>query len=219
MRRLLIAVTLGVFAFLGAAPAVSLAEGTDNEIGACLAADQVWLLVVAEGDKVLANQCTGNPTNGEQALADGGLQIQFGKDRLICTLSGNPATCPTTFDGSYWSYYQGAPGKDYTYSEVGPAQAKPKGGTIEAWCYVTKDEKACTLPQLKIVQAGAELAPPAGATAQDLPVTANPKVSIPGGTPWALIGTGIAAVIVIGALVAWQVTRRKKSGGGAVGGR
>lgn len=208
MRRIFALLTLTLLTFLGAGALSTFADGDDNEIGACLAQDQVWLLVVTQDGEALANQCVGDPANGEQALADGGMQIQFGKNRLICTLSGHPATCPATFDGSYWSYYQGAPGQDYTYSELGAQVSQPEGGTIEAWCFATAEAKECTPPQLVIVQAGQQITPPQGGTAVDLPVTHNEPVSVPSGTPWALILTGVGVVVVIVGLVVWQRSRR-----------
>ena len=66
LRRLLFpllsALALALTAF--AAPLAAHAED-DNAVGACLAADQVWLLVVTDADEVLANECVGTATTGK----------------------------------------------------------------------------------------------------------------------------------------------------------
>lgn len=218
MRKVLALITFTLMAFVGLGASPSQADDVDNEIGSCLTQGQVWLLVVTEDGEPLANQCVGNPTSGEQALADGGIRMQFDKGRMICSMSDHPATCPATFDGSYWAYFQGAPGQEYSYSELGPQASKPEGGAIEAWCFATAEAKECTPPQLNIVQGGQQVAPPTGTTVTDLPVTQNAAVSIPGGTPWALIITGVAVVLVVAALVVVQ-RRRRSAGPKATGGR
>lgn len=211
MTRLLLILALA----LALVPVAARADGEGSEIGDCLAGGQVWLLVTTETGDALANQCVGTPGNGEEALAAGGMEIQFGKGRLVCTLSGHPERCPRTFTGAYWAYYQGAPGEDYTYSDLGPQAHVPTAGSIEAWCYVTA-EKDCTPPHLRIVQDGAEVAPPQGAPAVDLPLTHNVRAEVPSTTPWSTILTVAGIVVAFGGLVAWQRLRRK---GGAVGGR
>lgn len=190
----------------------------ENAVGSCLGADQVWLFVTAEGGEVLANQCVGNPPSGEDALARGGMQIRFGKGRLICSLSGHPAQCPATFTGSYWNYHRGQPGTPYTYSKEGAENSRPSGGTIEAWCYNGPDEKACTPPALTILLGGQQILIPGTDPVEyvDPAPTVNPAVPVPASTPWALISTGV--VIAIGvALVIWR--RRNGTGADQVGGR
>lgn len=212
MRLLTLILTLA----LALVPVTARADGESNEIGECLQTGNVWLLVTTETGDALANQCVGTPANGEAALADGGLEIQFGKGRLVCTLSGHPAQCPRTFTGAYWAYYQGAPGADYTYSDLGPQQHVPEPGTIEAWCYSTTEE-TCVPPQLRIVQNGVEVAPPAGSALVDLPVTQNARAEVPSTTPWGTIATVAAIVVAFAGLVVWQ--RARRDGRGAVGGR
>lgn len=169
----------GVFAALLALAAslgtsAAFADDGDNEVGACLADDQVWLLAVTDTAEVLANQCVGTPTNGVEALENAGIDIGFDDGGMICTLGGHPEECPATFDGSYWSYYHGSPGEEYDYYEVGADSSEPKGGTIEAWCYATAEtDSECTPPQLVITQDGEQVAPPEGTTAEDLAVTST----------------------------------------------
>lgn len=200
---------------LGLAPASARADG-GTEIGDCLASGKVWLLVTTETGEALANQCVGIPGTGEEALAAGGMEIQFGKDRLVCTLSGHPAQCPRTFTGAYWAYYHGGPGAEYVYSDLGASQFQPKPGSIEAWCYTTA-EKDCAPPHLRIVQGGAEVAAPSGAETVDLPVTTNLRVEVPSATSWGVIVTVAVIVVAFAGLVVWQRTRRRS--GGEIGGR
>ncbi len=190
-----------------------------NAVGSCLAADQVWLLVVDSEDEVLANQCVGTPASGEEALARGGMQIRFSKGRLICSLSGHPEQCPATFTGSYWNYHHGRSGEQYRYSKEGAASRRPDSGSIEAWCYNSADEKSCTPPLLRIMSGEQQLLVP-GADAADYvdpAPTANEAVPVPASTPWALIGTGAIIVVGIVAVLWWR--RRANPVDHQVGGR
>ena len=219
MKRLVAVFGALVVAFLlTLSPAPARADGESNKVGACLSSGQVWLVVTTETGDVMSNQCVGTPGDGEQALAAGGMETQSSKHPLICTPPGHPEQCPKTFDGhSYWSYWHGAPGQDYVYSQEGPQTRTPGAGTIEAWCYSTKDNE-CAPPQLLIVTNGAEVPPPPGTTALDLPVTQHAAVSVPSTTPWGVIATVAVIVVVFGALIVWQRSRRKGSDG-AIGGR
>ncbi|MFT3887434.1 MAG: hypothetical protein QM713_04630 [Arachnia sp.] len=204
-----------VVLLLAALPSSARADEGDNEIGACLGSGQVWLLVITDGDQVLANQCVGTPSTGIDALARGGMRLGFGKGTLICSIGGYPDPCPTTWTGAYWAYFQGSPGKDYTYSSLGAESATPVGGAIEAWCYTVPPAKSCTPPQLEIVQGGAAVAPPSG-SARALPVTQNPAVSPPSSTPWPTL---IVAAVVVAAAVGLVLWKRSSRKDGPRGGR
>ena len=195
------------------------ASSGTNAIGACLAADQVWLFVIDADSHVLANQCVGSPASGEEALARGGMQIRFGRGRLICSLSGHPEKCPATFTGSYWNYHHGAAGKRYTYSKQGAANRRPEPGGIEAWCYNGAHEKTCTPPLLKILQNGSPVPVPGvdGSAFIDPAPTFNAPVPIPSTTPWALLGT--AGTIAVGAVALFWWRRRTGVPDDQVGGR
>ena len=141
LRRLLFpllsALALALTAF--AAPLAAHAED-DNAVGACLAADQVWLLVVTDADEVLANECVGTPATGTEALTNAGLELSLDGNGFLCAIGGHPSPCPATFEGQFWNYYQGAAGTEYVYAQTGADENKPKPGTIEAWCYNKADE-------------------------------------------------------------------------------
>lgn len=235
LRRLLFpllsALALALTAF--AAPLAAHAED-DNAVGACLAADQVWLLVVTDADEVLANECVGTPTTGTEALTNAGLELGRDGSNFICSIGGHPTPCPATFNGQFWNYYQGTPGAEYAFSQLGADENKPQPGIIEAWCYNKAEEESCTPPYLKIVKDGAEVAAPEGVTVQDLAVTGAAAAPAATETPatapaeqpdqadggssttvWVAIGV----VVVAGAAVAIYFGRKKPGKGGAVGGR
>ena len=190
-----------------------------NAVGACLDAEQVWLLVVDVDGEVLANQCVGTPSSGEEALARGGMQMRFSKGRLICSLSGHPEQCPATFTGSYWNYHHGTAGGPYAYAKEGASSRRPAPGDIEAWCYNPPEQKSCEPPLLTIISGDQQVPVPGVAAADyiDPPVTANEAVPVPATTPWALIGT--AAVILVGVLAMLWWRRRTGPADDQVGGR
>ena len=228
LRRLLLpllgALALALTAF-AASPAAHAED--DNAVGACLAAEKVWLLVVTDTDEVLANECVDTPATGTDALVAAGLELGRDGSNFICSIGGHPSPCPATFNGQFWNYYQGAPGAEYAFSQVGADESKPQPGTIEAWCYNKAEEETCTPPYLKIVQAGQEVAAPAGATVQDLPVTGEKLTQAPAEQPVPAEGNSTTMAIVIGVVVlaavvvVFIVARMRKSGkgDGAVGGR
>ncbi|HMR50386.1 MAG TPA: hypothetical protein PKE40_14245 [Arachnia sp.] len=180
MSRRIWAALLGalVLSFsLFAAPTTARADGESNEVGACLASDQVWLLVVTDTDEVLANQCVGAPANGTEALTEAGLELVRDSSNFICTIGGHPEACPAAFNGQFWGSYSGAPGQEYAFAMVGPDENVPAPGTIEAWCYNAPGTTECTPPYLTIIQDGQEIAAPEGVTTQDLPVTGGSVVA------------------------------------------
>ncbi len=202
-----------------------ISEGS-NAVGACLDAEQVWLLVTdIEGD-VLANQCVGTPASGEEALMAAGVDIERA-DGFICSLSGHPDPCPATFTGSYWNYHHATAGSPWAFSEEGAETYAPEPGAIEAWCYNKPDVESCEPPLLTIMSGGEEVLVP-GADAADYfdpAVTGTSSESVAqsetdpadAGTPWALVGTG--AIVVVGAVTFLLWRRRASTDGTQVGGR
>lgn len=233
--RLLSLILLTLLAFVGLGTSPAMAE-EDNPVGTCLSSDGVWLLVVDGEGEPLANECVDAPASGEDALVKAGLTLGYA-DGFICSIDGTPEVCPTTFDGSYWAYYHGAPGEAYAYSEVGAGAFTPAGGTIEAWCFATAEAKECTPPQLNIVMDGAPVAAPEGTTAVDLPFTgetASPSASPTattspaptddaatdkgsGSVVWLVVG----GIVIVAAAVGVVLWLRKRGSGApkATGGR
>lgn len=206
MRELTTRVALAVLVGIGMwwSPVPGSADDGANGIGTCLGSGQVWLLVTTEDGDALANQCVGTPASGLDALAAGGMKLELSKGGLVCTIGGHPEDCPRTFTGTYWAYYQGAPGQDYHYSDEGAGTAVPRPGTIEAWCYNKPTEERCSPPQLHIAMDGSVVAPPAGEPAKDLAVTHNAAVDLPSGTPWPTIVVVALGVIGFAGIALWR---------------
>lgn len=232
--RLILAVLL---ALLWGAGTISVAqaevlpqqEGT-NAVGACLEADEVWLVVVDDEERVLANQCVGTPENGVAALEAAGVSVTTDPAGMICAVGGHPDPCPETFTGQYWGYYTTTAGEQWGYYEVGAQDSEPAPGTIEGWCYNQADEEFCNPPLLKVEIDGAVVVGEGVAEADlvDLDVTgsATPDEgpgetadeSTAGGSlaPWIIVG--VVLVVVIGAVIAVALRRRGDSAGGDLAG-
>lgn len=199
-----------------------------NEVGECLADGQVWLLVVDDTQSVIANQCVGNPASGDDALEAAGVEVIRDSSGFICALGGTPAECPETFTGQYWNYNHAQAGEQWAYYEVGSSESQPSGGTIEGWCYNAEGTDSCFPPLLQIVQDG-ETIVPAGVAQDDvvdLEVTgqddaaqqADESAGADGISP-VLVGAGIAVLVAVVAVVAWFVTRGRRTDDGVSGGR
>ncbi|WP_314820748.1 hypothetical protein [Arachnia propionica] len=222
MRRVL-TVLLACLALFGPPPPVARADDPaplpqpstagSNAVGACLAAGQVWVVVVDETDQVHANQCVGTPSSGEQALADAGMRLEFGRSRLICTIDAHPASCPSRFTGQYWHYYHALPGQGWTYSQQGAGSRKPPPGSIEGWCYNASDQESCFPPELLITRGGEVIAPPGVAQTNllDPPVVVKAPASLPIEIPWGLIAAGVVLAALVA--VAWWLRRRRPAPG------
>lgn len=211
-----------LFAFsLIAAPLTAQAETTAaDQVGACLSADNVWLLVVDEDTNVIANQCVGTPATGVDALTEAGVKLGYDANNFICSMNDHPAPCPATFNGQFWNYYQGTVGKDYAFSQVGANESKPAAGSVEAWCYNAAGEESCTPPTLAVVQDGAQATVGTG-QALDLPVTgsdADSQDSLTASNNVGLLIIGIGAVAVVIGLAIWKLGSGRKKGD-ALGGR
>lgn len=172
------------------------AHADGDELDSCMATGSVWLLVVDADQRVLANQCVGNPDTGEDALRAGGLSIRKARNGVICSLGGVPEKCPRVFRGEFWHYYHAQQSGAYVFSDLGPMARKPPASSIEAWCYNPPEERRCT--------------PPAFTDDAALPVTTNTPVPAEvGGSPIPLV-VSAAAVLVLGTGVAiWQRRQRR----------
>lgn len=190
-------------------PQPSLADS--NAVGACLAADQVWLFVVDADQRVLANQCVGTPANGEQALRDAGVVIEYGRNDLICTLAGYPEECPSSFDGSFWNYHHASLGEGWRFSDLGAASYEPQPGSIEGWCYNGPDDNRCEPPHLRVVIDGELHAPPGVAedALADPELIVRAPVPPPSPLPLATI-LSVAALVLLGGMVAVVFRRRRR---------
>lgn|GEM_PF-4226351 len=106
-------------------PTRAAADGTATTLDDCLAAGDVWLLVIDDADTTRAIQCVGTPESGEAALAAGGMSIGYGKRILICTLDGYPDRCPSASSGHYWTYFHADADDAWDYSDSGAHGYRP----------------------------------------------------------------------------------------------
>lgn len=134
----------------GASARPQIVHVPQNAAGTCLSTGQVWLVVVTDTGRTLANRCVGRPANGMAALRAAGLSMTFADGGYICTLGGYPAQCPATFDNRYWHYYHSTTGNSWNYSAKGAAQyTYPSTGMIDGWCYNAAGQ-GCTPPQVLV---------------------------------------------------------------------
>lgn len=179
---------LGPVPVASAAPVMP-AQATDD----CLAQGKVWLVVQDSSGKMLADTCTDVAASGEKLLTGAGLQFtKDAKGQMICTIAGEPATCPTKFDGNFWHYYTAGKDGKWVFSQVGANESKPKAGTMEGWCY----GKECTPGK------AGQSAPTPSAT----PTPAAAPASDDKQSPWAWLLLPLALV----ALGAWYLSRRNR---------
>lgn len=132
--RLWALVAAAALALVGTATNVPTAAAR-SAADSCLAAGEVYLVVVKDSGSVMYRGCVGNPGSGYGALNASGLGYTNAPPPrgYVCTIGGYP-TCPDDFDGQYWSYWRASPGGSYSYSAVG-ADAAVKPGAIYGWCY------------------------------------------------------------------------------------
>lgn len=201
---LLLVAALGVAGGLPARADSPTPAAAPQSMADCAAAGQVWLLVVDDQGAARSNQCVGNPTNGVDALATGGMSITTGNSFLICTIDGYPDQCPSASSGAYWTYFHADESGAWSYSQQGARDFAPASGTVEGWCFTPGTGQRCELPTL--------------ADAATLQVTDKTPVAAPASTPWELIG-GAALIVVIGTAMIVLGRFKKRGGDGARGGR
>lgn len=219
VRSLVSVLVCLVFAWLSI-PASAQTDDS-NRVGACLDAGEVWLIVVDELDQVLSNQCVGNPSNGEEALAEGGMRISRSRNGLICTIDEHPERCPSTFTGQFWNYHHAEPGAAWKFSDEGAAQRSPRPGTIEGWCYNAVDTQRCSPPLLSVVING-ETIVAAGVSVDDMlepAVTTHEPVPLPSSSASWLILTGIGLALALLAAAGYVIARRRNTDEKVFGGR
>ena len=193
-----------------AAPSPSAETGQAKAIDDCLNANNVWVFVITDDQKVLSNQCVNSPSTGADALKKAGITVGKNKSSLICTMNNHPETCPKTFNGQSWAYYHASgAGAAWDYSEKGADQYKPAPGSIEGWCYNKPKTKSCTPPKLAAGSAG-------GAsfqlTGDNTKKTQNADTSSDNGSKSGPVATIVViAVVVIALIVALVVRRRRQS--------
>lgn len=180
-------------------PGLAQADGRNNEVGSCLSSSQVWLLVVDQNQRVLANQCVGTPSSGSEALRLGGIRVGYSKGNLICTMNDSPESCPRRFTGQFWNYWHAPSGKQLVFSDLGAGNRTPPPGSIEAWCYNRPGTTRCTPPELSVIVDGEQLSPVEAPV--DLPVTHNEPAPVTGSPVTLIVSAALFAAVLLGFLL------------------
>ncbi len=116
--------------------ALPAAPATASE-GACPEGDGVTVVVDATdvGGAIVTRCATGDPATGRSALESAGFVVTDSQPGMICAIDAQPDPCPTTFEGSYWSYWHSSDEGDWVSYQVGADSSDPAPGEIEAWRY------------------------------------------------------------------------------------
>jgi len=170
-----------------------------NDATDCLDQGKIWLAIQNSKKELLVNKCVEKAATGSQVLIDAGVKTTKDAKGFICAMEGEPAVCPTKFDGNYWHYYQGTADAGWKMSEKGADQSAPAAGTLEGWCY----GKECALPAVAQLPAATDAA--AASASPEASSTSNDAKS----TPWGLITT--VAVVALAAVAALVLARRRKA--------
>lgn len=87
------------------------------------------------GGTVQTGCAAGDPATGRDALASAGFASQDSIPGMVCAIDSSPDPCPTTFDGSFWSYWHAHPGDAWTSHLTGADTSAPVRGEVEGWRY------------------------------------------------------------------------------------
>ncbi|TFC57835.1 hypothetical protein E3O62_11690 [Cryobacterium sp. TMT2-15-1] len=118
-----------------ASPSVS--ANAQSRADACAAGTGVTVVVDSSdlGGTTTTGCAPGDPETGRDALSSAGFTAQDSAPGMICAIDSLPDPCPTTFDGSFWSYWHAQPGDAWTSYLVGADASAPVRGEVEGWRY------------------------------------------------------------------------------------
>ncbi|MGV8978551.1 MAG: hypothetical protein ACOH17_10945 [Cellulomonas sp.] len=168
------------------------------------------------GGDVTIGCATGDPSTGREALIGAGFTATDSTPGMICAISSAPDPCPTTFDGSYWSYWSAQPGTAWVASTVGADSSDPAPGAFEGWRYNDGATGPSLLPAaIQAASATAASAPTSQATLTAI-AAAAPAGAGDDGTSW-ISTTAISVVVVLLVGAAAQVARRRRAAPAAAG--
>ena len=179
--------------------------------GACSGQSGVTVVVDLTdlGGDVEVGCAHGSPTTGRAALTDAGFRATNDAAGMICAINSAPDPCPTTFAGSYWSYWSAAPGAAWTAYAVGADSSHPAPGSFEGWRYDDGAAGPSLLP------AAAQVEKPATAAATATAVAENTREASESPTWTTAAGIGVVVLLLGAALVA---ARRHRAAAAAVTG-
>lgn len=204
---------------LGAAAAAPLPATAVPDGAAC--ADDTGVTVVVDltdlGGEVEVGCAEGTPATGAEALVDAGFTDTRDGAQMICAIEGLPDPCPTTFEGSWWSYWSAEPGGDWVAYEVGADQATPEPGAVEGWRYFDGSAGPTVTPADALATAATDetATDETGAddTAADASDDAAPAQGEPGSVTPLVLGVALA-VLLVAAVVGLTRRRRDPHGPG-----
>lgn len=201
---LLLGVSLLVTTPAVAVPAAAAAASGET----CTAAGGVTVVVdfTDLGGGIEVGCASGSPGSGRAALEAAGFHAADSQPGLLCAIDSLPDPCPTTFQGSFWSYWHSAPDGEWTSYQVGADASHPAPGELEGWRY----NDGTVGPGIAPADVRQPAATPPTPTASDSPLLVDPA---PGPTvDGVLLATGglTAAVVVLLALL-WVRSRRGKA--------
>jgi len=179
--------------------------------GACSGQSGVTVVVDLTdlGGDVEVGCAHGSPTTGGAALTDAGFRATNDAAGMICAINSAPDPCPTTFAGSYWSYWSAAPGAAWTAYTVGADSSHPAPGSFEGWRYNDGAAGPSLLP------AAAQVEKPATAAATATAAAENTREANESPTWTTAAGIGVVVLLLGAALVA---ARRHRAAAAAVTG-
>lgn len=127
-RRAALVAAISLLPLVAAAPAHAAPDG------ACTDPTGVTVVVdaTALGGDVSIGCADDSPATGTDALRQAGFADTRDASGLICAVDNLPDPCPTTFEGSYWSYWYAQDGTWQAYTE-GSDTATPQPGGVEGW--------------------------------------------------------------------------------------
>lgn len=187
-----------------ASPSVS-ANAQAAPAGPCAAGTGVTVVVDFSdlGGTTETGCAPDDPATGRDALSSAGFAAEDSAPGMVCAIDNLPDPCPTTFDGSFWSYWHAQPGDAWTSYLVGADSSAPMRGEVEGWRY--NDGSAGPGSGT-----ATELSAPAEAET-DASETGRKAASPQGGLLLAAVATGSLLVLIAAAIVL-AVRRRKAQG-------
>ncbi len=77
----------------------------------------------------------GPQATGRAALLAAGFAATDSQPGFLCAINSMPDPCPTTFTGSFWSYWHSTPNGEWTSYQVGADSSSPAQGELDGWRY------------------------------------------------------------------------------------
>jgi hypothetical protein len=162
---------------------------------------------------------TGSPATGLDALKGAGHGYTFvpRQPGFVCTIDAKPDPCNNAPADAYWSYWHAEPGGSWSYGTTGAGSYRPVAGSIEGWSFGNGKPPGSRPPMAVATGSGAAIAG-AATTDTSTPLGTQPPASgtrnLPPDGSGGLIGlaTGVAIVVVLGAMTGYLALRRQRAG-------